>query len=177
LSDILASLWQIGLLKELPRTGWVRAGVPQPESVADHSFRTTVLALALGPELGVNVERLVKMLLVHDLGESDPQVGDITPFDGIAPAEKHRLESSAMERLCSNLPNGADMLTLWHEYEAGQSPEAKIAQQLDAFERALQSLEYEKKHGINLGQFLDQALKHISHPFLRNLFGQLHRPA
>ncbi len=168
--NLLASLSQIGCLKDLARSGWLREGISQPESVADHSFRTAVLALALGPELGVNVEKLLKMLLVHDLGESDPSVGDITPFDGISWEEKHRLESAALERLCANLPNGAEMLALWREFEAEQSPEAIIAKQLDTFEMVLQAFEYEKKHGINLGGFREQARKRLHAPLLVELY-------
>ena len=168
--NLPAGLSQIGRLKELARSGWLREGISQPESVADHSFRTALLALALGPELGVNVERLVKMLLVHDLGESDPQVGDITPLDGIAPEEKYRLESAAVERLCSTLPNGAAMLALWRDYEAGQSAEAIIARQLDTFEMLLQAFEYERKLGINLKGFREQARHRLSAPILLELY-------
>lgn len=173
MTNVLASLSQIGCLKELARSGWLREGILQPESVADHSFRTALLALAFGSELGVNLEKLIKMLLVHDLGESDPRVGDITPFDGISPEEKHNLESAAMERLCSGLPNGAEMLALWRDYEAGQSPEARIAKQLDAFEMALQAFEYERKHGVDLGSFREQARKRLCAPLLVELHDRI----
>jgi putative hydrolase of HD superfamily len=169
MTDILTALTQIGSLKELARAGWLRAGVPQPESVASHSFRTAVLALALGPGLGVNVDRLVKLLLVHDLGESDPRVGDITPLDGISAEEKYRRESDAMERLCASLPNGAEMLALWREFEMGQSPEARVARQLDAFEMALQAAEYEKSHGIDLRAFRESARQRLDTPLLQEL--------
>jgi putative hydrolase of HD superfamily len=168
--NVLASLSQIGRLKELARSGWLREGISQPESVAAHSFRTALLALALGPELGVNPEKLLKMVLVHDLGESDPRVGDITPFDGISPDEKHRMESAAMQDLCSSLPNGGEMLDLWRDYEAEESPEARIAKQLDIFEMALQALEYEKKYGITLPRFRVQARGRLDHPLLRELY-------
>lgn len=170
MKDILAGLFQIGRLKELTRSGWLREGVSRPESVADHSFRTALLALSLGPELGVNVEKLVKMLLVHDLGESDPRVGDITPFDGVSLDEKHRLESTAMEQLCSKLPNGVEMLALWRDYEAGQSAEAMVAKQLDTFEMVLQAFEYEKKQGIHLGGFRERARNRLHAPLLLELY-------
>src|SRR5581483_9469226 len=96
--ELLARLSQIGDLKRLPRAGWVRAHVPEAESVAEHSFRAAVLALALAPALGVDTGRLVQLLLAHDLPESDPAVGDITPYDGVPAEEKHRREREAMER-------------------------------------------------------------------------------
>jgi len=170
MKNVLASLAQIGRLKELARSGWLLEGISQPESVAAHSFRTALFALALGPELGVNAEKLLKMVLVHDLGESDPRVGDITPFDGISPDEKHRMESDAMQDLCSSLPNGGEMLELWRDYEAEESPEARMAKQLDIFEMALQALEYEKKYGITLPRFREQARNRLDHPLLRELY-------
>lgn len=171
--NVFAALSQIGCLKDLPRSGWLREGISHPESVADHSFRTTLLALALGPELGVNVDKLVKMLLVHDLGESDPLVGDITPFDGISQEEKYSLENAAMEQLCSNLPNGGEILALWRDFEAGQSHEAWIAKQLDFFEMALQAFEYEKKEGIKLGGLREQARKRLHAPILLEMYDLL----
>ena len=174
MDEVLRVLAQAGRLKELPRAGWVREGVPEPESVADHSFRTAVLALALGPELGVDTAKLVQMLVVHDLAESDPGVGDITPRDGVPPAEKYRREREAMERLCAPLPNGAAMLALWSEYEEGQSPEARVAKQLDALEMALQAAEYERRHGQDLALFRDHARPRITHPRLVRLFELLH---
>lgn len=171
--NVLAALSQIGSLKELARSGWLREGIPHPESVADHSFRAAVLALAIGPELHVNVDKLVKMLLVHDLGESDRQVGDITPFDDVSKEEKYRLEHAAMEHLCSNLPNGEEMLALWQDFEAGQSLEAQIARQLDFFEMGLQASEYEKKHAMKLKGFREGVQKKLQVPILLKLYEQL----
>jgi len=166
MEELLKALSQIGQLKDLPRAGWVREQVPHPESVADHSFRAMVLALVLAPQLGVDVGRVLRLLLVHDLAESDPTVGDITPFDGVAPEEKHRRESTAMERLCAALPGGEEVLNLWREYNDGTSAEASIAKQLDALEMALQATEYERRHGKELVGFLESAWRKIQHPLL-----------
>jgi 5'-deoxynucleotidase YfbR-like HD superfamily hydrolase len=175
MQELLAMLSQIGNLKTVARAGWVRMQVPQPESVADHSFRTAVLALALAPELGVNTEKLVKMLLVHDLAESDQAVGDITPYDGIPVEEKHRREQEAMQRLCSALPGGTAMLELWHEYVEGRSAEARLAKELDVLEMALQAREYAAQHGKDLGEFLDHAAARVGHPLLAQVLHELRR--
>src|SRR3954454_20843223 len=106
MNDFARFLAQVGRLKTLKRAGWVRRGVSDPESVADHSFRAAVLAMLLGTDLGVDRDRLVRLLLVHDLAESDPDVGDITPFDGVGPDEKRRRETTAMERLCASFKGG-----------------------------------------------------------------------
>lgn len=170
--DVLDHLTQIGNLKSLVRSGWVRAGVPAPESVAAHSFRCAAIALALGAQLGVDTTKLIKLLLVHDLAESDPGVGDITPYDGVLREDKYRLELAAMEQLCAGLPNGEELRALWLEYEAGQTPEARVAKQIDLFEMILQSFEYEDRWGVSLAEFRSSADQGLENPVLRALYRQ-----
>jgi 5'-deoxynucleotidase YfbR-like HD superfamily hydrolase len=166
MNDLLRALSQVGNLKDLKRAGWLRKGIPDPESVADHSFRTAVLALVLADELGVDAGRLLRLVVVHDLPESEPAVGDITPFCGVDREEKRRRERAAMERLCASLPGGEGTLRLWSEYDEGRTPEAEAAHQLDALEMALQSLEYESRHGVDLSEFRESARRKIRHPAL-----------
>ena len=66
---------EIGSLKDLKRTGWLMRKVSNPESVADHSFRTAVMALILAPRLKLNTEKCLKMAVLHDLAEA--RIGDI----------------------------------------------------------------------------------------------------
>ena len=68
---------EVGRLKRLPRTGWVESGVPDPESVADHSFRVALLTLVLADLKGLDALKAVRMALIHDLGEAE--TGDLTP--------------------------------------------------------------------------------------------------
>lgn len=95
--ELPSALSQIGQLKETVHKGWLRHQIPQPESVADHSFRMAIIGLILGPQLGVDTSKLVQLLLVHDLAESDPTVGDITPFDGVSREDKAQREREAIE--------------------------------------------------------------------------------
>ena len=164
---VVAALEQIGRLKTIPRTGWVRAGVPEAESVADHSYRTVVLALLLGDQLGVDTDRLIRLLVIHDLAESE--VGDLTPED-VTPGEKRRLEDAAMQRLCRKLPNGDKVGELWREYSEHRSPEAKLAKELDTLEMGLQAHEYARQHPqVDLSKFREWARARVSHPALIEL--------
>src|SRR5215212_2028227 len=81
---MLEFLRSVGRLKTLPRQGWVDRGIEPAESVADHSYRATMMAWALGQRAGLNTDRLVKIMLVHDLPEAE--VGDATPYAGIVAA-------------------------------------------------------------------------------------------
>ena len=83
-------------LKDIDRTGWVRAGVENPESVAAHSWGMAVLALRLCPEQ-LDLSKVLSMCLVHDIAEI--VVGDLTPHDDIRGEEKHRLEREAMMKI------------------------------------------------------------------------------
>jgi len=134
-----------GALKRVQRAGWVRVGVPRPESVADHSYRVALMAVLFGPRLGLDVEKMMRLALFHDLAEA--RVGDVTPVDGMSGAEKHARERTAFAEIVGGLPEGPSLDDLWGEYEAGGSPEARVVRQLDKLEMVLQALEYERAHG------------------------------
>ena len=72
-----------------------------PESVADHSYRTALMAMVFSDIRGLDTEKAVKMALLHDLPEA--LVGDSIPGER-TPAEKKRMESAAMRTLLSDLP-------------------------------------------------------------------------
>lgn len=135
-------------LKTTPRTGWIRqeAG-PQIESVADHSWRITLMSMvaAIGPMRDlVDTNKCIRMALVHDLAEA--KVGDITPHCGVSVTDKHQLELSAitqMTQLLGASMGGDEILSLWKEYEEGATLESKLVADMDKLEMTLQALEYE----------------------------------
>ncbi|CAD6193213.1 unnamed protein product [Caenorhabditis auriculariae] len=140
-------------LKHLKRTGWVKRGVPEPETVACHMYRMAILAMALEGEIeNLDVIRALKMSLVHDIGESI--VGDITPHCGISQEDKFNLENEAMKRIASYVPNvGDEWMQLWNEYEEATSLTATVVKHLDKFDMVAQAWSYEQKHDICLEEF------------------------
>jgi putative hydrolases of HD superfamily len=163
-----------GRLKETARAGWGLRGVEHPESVADHTFRLALLALVLAPRTGAPLDRArcVAMALVHDLAES--LVGDITPYDGVSAGEKRRREEEAMHTL-AELSGDREILDLWREYDAAESPEARFVKELDKLETAMQAAEYEHRDGIVLDEFRATADARLSTPLLRDLLAALAR--
>ena len=156
-------------LKALPRAGWVRHGVPNPESVAAHSWGVAWLVMALlPPEMDRGLALAYAVL--HDLPEV--RVGDVTPMDGIAPAEKARREHDAASGLFAGRP---DLFALWQQYERQQDPEARFVRQLDRLDLALQAVSYSTAEGPNLAEFLDSAGKFIREPALIEIFEALCR--
>jgi putative hydrolase of HD superfamily len=161
-------LVQAGRLKTAPRTGWLDRGVPpeRTESVADHTFRTALLAWVSSIGAGLDTNRIVKLALLHDLAEAI--TGDLPPYDrsqlpdgtnvdarrtflnrrhvrgDARQAAKRAAESGAMAGLLAELPRAArqELQRLWTELESGTSPEARFVKQADKLETYLQSLEY-----------------------------------
>ncbi len=146
---------EIMKLKTLERAGWVRKGVPDPESVADHSFSTALLAFFFCPP---NLDRgkAVSMALLHDLPEA--RIGDITPHDSVPLEKKASMERKAILEITSD----PDALSLFNEFLAQESGEAKFVLQVDKLEMALQAKRYAGQGllGENgLEEFLDNALE------------------
>jgi putative hydrolases of HD superfamily len=156
---LLAVMTEAAHLKKLYRQGWLKAGIPRElcETVAEHSFGVALLAMLVGGEVGLGVDRdrLVRMAMVHDLGEV--YAGDFTPADAVPADEKHRLEREAVDRIFSKLPQGEEYRALWEEYEREETPEARLAHELDRLEMALQALVYEEEGIPGLDAFYESA--------------------
>lgn len=174
-----------GLLKNVPRTGWVRRGIPDPESVAEHSFRVAVAALLLddvrtraavadGAPERIDGARCMRMAMVHDLAEG--LVGDLTPHDPTPKAEKHRLEAEAMARIAGCLGDHAaaeEVLALWREYEENRTVEAHFVKDLDKLEMCLQALEYESRSDVDLTEFFDSVRPRLQTAVARSWFHEV----
>jgi putative hydrolase of HD superfamily len=143
MGGLLELLLKVGKLKELPRTGWVEQGIEDPESVADHSYRTAVLSMLFADLVGLDSETLT---------------GDLTPVMKRQRGVGYQIEErDAVKLLLSALPRevALEYKVLWDELQIGSTPEAKIVVQADKVEMKIQALEYELK-GIDptrLGRF------------------------
>jgi putative hydrolase of HD superfamily len=171
---LLAAYVEINHLKQLYRQGWLRAGITreQCESVADHIFGMMMLAWLImdgGLTPKVNRDKVLRMVLVHELGEI--YAGDIIPADQVAPDEKHRLEQGGLQKVTAHLPDGFDFTALWDEFEAGTSEEARLVRQLDRLEMALQALVYEKQgyDSQSMSNFYQSAQQAVGDKDLVNL--------
>ena len=143
LSGVLDFLRAAERLKTTTRSGYTSTG--ERESVAEHTWRLCLMALVLAPELpDVDFARLVKICIVHDLGEA---IGGDIP----APEQARRAAHGANEGKAANerrdllallepLPEArrAEIVALWDEYEEAQTPESKLAKALDKLETILQ---------------------------------------
>lgn len=171
---ILDFAFILGKLKKTKRTGWVREKVPNPESVAEHSFRMAVLAMIFAPSIGADPVKTIKMALVHDIGEAE--TGDIVTARGMNAGlnleDKIIKERKAFLKIFS-LINGDEYVQLFDEFENNQTKEAKLVKQLDKLEMAIQALEYEQEHNINLQEFFDHANSIIIDKNIKKIMSQI----
>lgn len=168
--DLLrARLLEVLTLKEVARAGWLRAGVPAPESVAAHSWGVAWLVLVLCPP-DLDRGRALAIAVLHDLAEV--RVGDLTPADGVGKAEKARREAHAMAGLLAGLRGAGELTALWREYEDGSTPEGRLVKACDKLDMALQAARYQATSDLELREFIDSALARLEDPLLRALAGE-----
>ena len=176
MKGILKVLSAAGRLKQIPRTGWVtKAGVKDAESVADHTFRVSLATMILSDVLNLDTLKAVRMALIHDLAESS--IGDLTPEQMNEGLDKSSMEEEAMLHIIKDLPEQIQPLYLeaWREWVSGESSEARLVREVDAFEMALQAEEYARSgfDQSKLGEFKRSASERISSGVVRDLLEAL----
>ncbi len=191
-ADLLTLLIE---LKRIRRTGWLdRGATPDSvESVADHSYLTALIAWLTAldrPELDAG--RVLKLAMVHDIAEAI--IGDLPPYESDevpgpgdpdavraffsvrhlrSPeqnAAKHAAEAAAFDQIARLMPGAAraEFSSLWQEYEARQTPEARFVKDADTLEAFLESLaQAQLNPGLPVGGFADMAQKEIDDPSLQ----------
>jgi putative hydrolase of HD superfamily len=156
-------------LKSIPRQGWKdKLGMKNPESVADHCYSMTVMAMIVSDLKKLDTEKIIKMSLLHDLAET--VTGDLVPDQESKP-EKKKLENLAMKAILGNLAKSqkSQYWKIWQEYQRNSSKEAQLLHQIDKLEMAIQATEY-KKDGFSkkqLAPFLKSAKTTITDPYLK----------
>ncbi|XP_043251414.1 5'-deoxynucleotidase HDDC2 isoform X2 [Colletes gigas] len=164
----------IGRLKHMKRTGWVHKKISDPETVAGHMYRMAMLSFLVDNKENLDKIKIMQMTLIHDLAECI--VGDITPYCGIPPDVKHRLEDEAMEEICKLLGDkGPMILEIFREYEKQESAEAKYVKDLDRLDAIMQAYEYEKRDNIPgvLEEFFVACHGKIGHPFINKIVSEI----
>jgi len=134
---IIRFLEAVEPMKSHTRSAWTAAG--KPESVAAHSWRLCMLAIAVAPNLhGVDTARLLRMCLVHDLGEAIH--GDVPAPEQSPDNDRYATEQATVTELAALLSGeaGEQMIDLWKDYSDGKSPEAVVAKALDKIETIAQ---------------------------------------
>lgn len=201
---LIEFLIRAGELKRKDRKGWtVLHKIKNSESTADHTFRVALLAWTLGEKKGLNVKKLIKMALVHDLCEVYAE--DETPYDPILPKNKNikeikeiikkrsrtqysqkerekkikrkfEKEEKGLNKLIADLSPSLkrEIKNLWLDMEEGLSKEGKFLKQIDKMENLIQALEYWKEQGqIQRDLWIISAKEWCTDPLLIDFLSEL----
>ncbi len=161
LTQQLAFLREIDALKSVVRQSPL-LNRSRKENSAEHSWHLAMYALLLRDYAGaeVNVDRVIKMLLIHDIVEVD--VGDTPMHGGSSATVQAELEQVAARRLFGLVPgsHGSELLALWQEFEAAESDDARFAKALDKVQPLIVNVFTDggtwTESGVELMQVLEQ---------------------
>jgi len=151
---------EIDKLKQVYRRTWL-ADKSRRENDAEHSWHLGVMAVLLleyAQQPQLDLLRVLKMVLIHDLVEID--AGDTFAYDAAGAMDKAERETAAADRVFGLLPadQAAEFRTIWEEFEARRTPEAKYAAALDRFQPMLHNYVTQGKawqeHGITADQVI-----------------------
>lgn len=128
-------------------------GLERYENSAEHSWQICLTALMLKDFANepIQIDRVIQMLLIHDLGEID--TGDTLVYQGQTEEEAQQ-EANAVKRILSILPEemAQKYIDLWLEFEAAETADARFAKAIDRVPPILQNLNADgfswKKHNI-----------------------------
>jgi putative hydrolase of HD superfamily len=155
--QLLSFFESVVRLKSVKRAGWIlKAGISNPESVSDHTYSMCAIGMILSDMLGLDTERVMKMIIIHDLAESI--IGDYMPGE-ITRKKKRIDERKAMTSILYQMPVAirSNYKGIWEEYQLNKTQVAKFVHKLDKLEMALQATQYINEGHPNkmLFQFLD----------------------
>lgn len=132
MQNIIDFVLEIDKLKQVTRKTRV-LNSDRYENSAEHSWQIALLASSLAPYAAepVNMDRVVAMLLVHDIGEIE--TGDTIVYAEGGWEERKAQELACVSRIFGMLPEaqGSRFLALWNEFEAGETAEARFAHAAD----------------------------------------------
>jgi 5'-deoxynucleotidase YfbR-like HD superfamily hydrolase len=155
------------------RSGWTSAG--DPESAAEHTWRLCLMAMLFyGTNSGIDLLRLLKMCVIHDLGEA--LSGDVPAPAQVGGSGKAAQERSDLLDIIQPLPPvlRQEILELWDEYEAGDSMEGRLAKGLDKLETILQHTQGRNPPGFDYSFNLEYGKRYTSaDPLLAEIRTQL----
>ena len=124
-------------LKDELRHNWTAKD--RQESVAEHTWMMSIMAILLAEKLEANVDisKVMKMVAIHDIAELG--AGDVPAFMEKEKVEQEKIEAQFMKNLKSKYPELADeIIALWNEYNKLKTNEAKFVKALDKLEVRLQ---------------------------------------
>ncbi|WP_118974199.1 HD domain-containing protein [Taibaiella koreensis] len=138
---------QIAFIKEIDKVKYIQRRTrlfqsDRHENDAEHSWHLAMMTLVLAPHANepVDVLKVLKMVLIHDIVEID--AGDTFIYDTQKAHENTDEERLAATRIFGILPDdqAQELIAIWEEFEAGETAEARFARSMDRLEPLLQNV-------------------------------------
>lgn len=139
-------LQQIAFIKEIDKIKYIQRKTKlfnsnRHENDAEHSWHLAMMTIVLAEHSNtpIDVLKVLKMVLIHDIVEID--TGDVFLHDTTLSHTNTEAETIAAKRIFGILPTeqAEEFISIWEEFEAGQTNEAKFAKSMDRFEPLLQN--------------------------------------
>ncbi|MEP0710398.1 HD domain-containing protein [Algoriphagus sp.] len=139
-------LQQVAFIKEIDKLKYIQRKTKlfnsdRPENDAEHSWHLAMMTIVLAEhsDKPIDVLKVVKMVLIHDIVEID--AGDTFIYDSTKNHTNTEEELLAAKRIFGLLPKeqAEEFIAVWEEFEAGETDEAKFAKAMDRFEPLLQN--------------------------------------
>lgn len=172
ITELTDYFMEIDALKQVERRSYIGGG-SRLENSAEHSWHLAMACWTLARRFNLQVseEKLIKLALVHDLGEID--AGD-TFLYAKERSDAHQAERRCVARLAGHEGNGvSDLNELWEEQETGASPETRLLKVADRLLPFLLNVRNDGRTWIELGISRSQVL--AAHAFIADEFPQIHQ--
>ena len=168
IKNLLEFFLHVENLKTVKRNGWIiKSRVKEVESVADHSYAATTIAMIMSDLAGTNTEKVMKMMLIHDLPEGI--IGDLVPGEN---ANKEFEEEKAIRGILTSLPNKLRIQysEIWNEFKMNKTKESQLVHEIDKLELIIQlSLYRDRMSKAAYDEFLQSSEKIIEFDLNRKL--------
>ena len=164
MKDLINFLFEVGMLKKTPRTGYQFLGTGK-ESVAEHTFRMTIIGYLLSlQDPKADAMKTTLMCLFHDLHEA--RTGDLNYVN------KRYVqidEDKAVQDLARGLPFKDEIVSLTREFTEGKSVEACISRDADQLDLILSLKEQQDLGNAYAREWLHYAVKRLQTEAARNM--------
>src|SRR3989338_5584881 len=172
MKDITKFFFEIGTLKWAERSGWAVTGISKPEVIAAHAYRATVISYVLAQLEGCDKDKVMRMLLFHDVPES--RTGDLHKVAQNY-IETHEGEAKAAADQSKLLPPslGSEYIELIKEFNEKRTKEAVVAKDADYLEAAVTAKEYLMNGYKHTEDFLERIKKDLVTKSAKMIFGEI----
>lgn len=142
--EIVKFFFELGQLKRVQHVGWTVAGVRNPESVAEHAFRTAQIGYVLADLEGANPEKVALMCLIHDNGEARINDTHRVANRYLGYYKVGKAETKAFKEQTERLPGSSkkQFRSIIDEFEQRKTKEAQVAKDADYIDQAVTAKEY-----------------------------------